>query len=67
MAYQKEGNQDSSSAVKKSRNPLKNLTGKAVFLDMNSSGKLFGRVRECLGLIEVVSNDSFFSHFTSLD
>lgn len=55
MAYQKEGNQDSSTVVKKSRNPLKNLTGKAVFLDINSSGKLLGRVRECLGLIEVVS------------
>lgn len=43
-----------------SRNPLKNLVGKFVFLDLNNSSKLFNRVKECLILIEAVSRTLFF-------
>ena len=57
MAFHNEGNsQVSSSGAKLSKNPLRNLVGKLVFLDINSSAKLLGRVRECLSLIEVVSD-----------
>lgn len=39
----------------RSKNPLRNLVGKLVFLDINNANKLSSRVRECLNLIEAVS------------
>ena len=45
----------SAGVAKSSKNPLRSLVGKVVFLDLSNAGKLLGRVRECLGLIDVVS------------
>ena len=38
-----------------SKNPLRVLMGKQVFLDLPNSGKLLNQVRECLSYVDVVS------------
>lgn len=38
-----------------SKNPLRVLMGKLVFLDLPNSGKLLNQVRECLSYVDVVS------------
>ena len=38
-----------------SSNPLKQLVGKSVYLDLNNSYKLLKKVKECLSYIEAVS------------
>lgn len=51
---------NSKSMTTTSKNPLRVLMGKQVFLDLPNSGKLLNQVRECLSYVDVVSCYSKF-------
>lgn len=50
-------NNSNNASSSKSKNPLRILVGKLVFLDLPNSGKQLSLIKECLSCVDVVSRD----------